>query len=140
MQVFVVGHARRPGNYTVSSLSTLVNAVFAAGGPAVTGSMRSIQLKRGNQLVTDFDLYDLLLKGDKSKDVPLLPGDVIYFSPIGNLAAIAGSVNEPAIYELKGKTTLDDLIRLSGGLSTTAAGQKVTVERIDERKVRKVDG
>lgn len=139
MQVFVVGHARRPGNYTVSSLSTLVNAVFAAGGPAVTGSMRSIQLKRGNQLVTDFDLYDLLLKGDKSKDVPLLPGDVIYFSPISNLAAIAGSVNEPAIYELKGKTTLDDLIRLSGGLSTTASGQKVTVERIDERKVRKVD-
>ncbi len=139
IQVFVVGHARRPGSYTVSSLSTLVNAIFAAGGPAVTGSMRGIQLKRGNQLVTDFDLYDLLLKGEKSKDVPLLPGDVIYFSPIGDLVAVAGSVNEPAIYEIKGKTTLDDLLRLSGGLSTTAAGQKVTLERIDERKVRKVD-
>jgi polysaccharide biosynthesis/export protein len=67
----------------VSSLSTLVNAVFAAGGPSTTGSMRAIQLKRGAQVVTEFDLYDLLLRGDKSKDAALLPGDVIYFPPRG---------------------------------------------------------
>lgn len=139
IQVFVVGHARRPGNYTVSSLSTLVNAIFAAGGPAVSGSMRAIQLRRANKTVTEFDLYDLLLKGDKAKDVPLLPGDVIFFAPIGEVVAISGSVNEPAIYELKGKTTLDDLIKLAGGLTATAEGRKVTVERIDERKSRKVE-
>src|SRR5207249_8910305 len=100
VQIFVVGAARRPGAYTVSSLSTLVNAVFAAGGPSPQGSMRTIQLKRGNSIVTELDLYELLLNGDKSKDVPLLPGDVIYFGPIGPLAAVAGSVNSAAIFEL----------------------------------------
>ena len=139
IQVFVVGNARRPGSYTVSSLSTLVNTLFASGGPSVSGSMRHIQLKRSDKVVTEFDLYDLLLKGDKSKDVALLSGDVIYIPPIGQLVAISGSVNRPAIFETKGKTTLDDLIALAGGLTTTAAGQKVSVERIFERKVRKVD-
>jgi len=139
IQVFVVGHARRPGSYTVSSLSTLVNTLFASGGPAPTGSMRNIQLKRNNQVVTEFDLYDLLLNGDKSKDVALLPGDVIYVSPIGPQVAMAGSVNVPAIYELKGKTTLGDGIQLAGLLAATADGQKVTVERIENRIVRKVE-
>ena len=69
VQIFVVGYARRPGNYTVSSLSTLMNAIFAAGGPSGAGSMRGIQLKRGNRTVTELDLYDLLLTGDKSKGV-----------------------------------------------------------------------
>ena len=77
IQVFVVGQATKPGTYTVSSLSTLVNALFSAGGPSVKGSMRGIQLKRGDKLIVEFDLYDLLLKGDKSKDVRLLPGDEI---------------------------------------------------------------
>ena len=139
IQVFVVGQARRPGSYTVSSLSTLVNAVFASGGPSPRGSMRRVQLKRGDRTVTEFDLYDLLLKGEKSKDAQLLPGDVIYIPPVGELAAIHGSVNEPAIYELKSRTTLDDLIQLSGGLSTTAEGRRVTVERIADRRMRTLD-
>ena len=83
IQVFVVGQARRPGSYTVSSLCTLVNALFASGGPSAAGSMRHIQLKRENRVVTEFDFYDLLLQGDKSKDARLLPGDVIYIPPIG---------------------------------------------------------
>ena len=139
VQIFVVGYARRPGAYTVSSLSTLVNAVFAAGGPSAQGSMRTIQLKRGNSIVTELDLYALLLNGDKSRDVPLLPGDVIYFGPIGPLAAIAGSVNNPAIFELKGETNLGRLIDYAGGLTTTAQTQRATLERIDERKTRTVD-
>ena len=136
IQVFVVGQARRPGSYTVSSLSTLVNVVFASGGPAPSGSMRQIQLKRGGATVTEFDLYDLLLRGDKSKDAQLLPGDVVYIPPVGGLAAIYGSVNEPAVYELKGRTTLNELVQLSGGLSTTAEGRRVTLERIEARKTR----
>jgi len=139
IQVFVVGQAKRPGSYTVSSLSTLVNALFASGGPSPRGSMRRVQLKRGDKTITEFDLYDLLLKGDKSKDVQLLPGDVIYIPPVGELAAIHGSVNEPAIYELKGRATLNELIQLSGGLATTAEGRRVTVERIEARKMRKMD-
>jgi len=101
--------------------------------------MRRIQLKRGDRTVTEFDLYDLLLKGDKSKDAQLLPGDVIYIPPVGSLAAVSGSVNEPAIYELKGSTTLNDFIQLSGGLSTTAEGRRVTLERIEDRKTRTVE-
>ncbi|MGH8739237.1 MAG: SLBB domain-containing protein, partial [Burkholderiales bacterium] len=139
IQVFVVGYARRPGAYTVSSLSTLVNAIFAAGGPSIAGSMRAIQLKRDGKVVTEMDLYDLLLSGDKSKDAKLLPGDVIYIPPIGPLAAVTGSVNNPAIFELKGPTSLGTLMGYAGGLATTAQSKQVTVERIDQRQGRSVD-
>jgi len=139
IQVFVVGYAKRPGAYTVSSLSTLVNAIFAAGGPSSAGSMRNVQLKRDGKVVTDLDLYDLLLAGDKSKDAKLLPGDVIYIAPIGPLAAVTGSVNNPAIFELKGATTLGTLMGYAGGLATTAQAKQVTVERIDNRQGRTVD-
>lgn len=139
IQIFVVGHARRPGSYTVSSLSTLVNALFASGGPSASGSMRRIQLKRHDQVVTEFDLYDLLARGDKSRDARLQPGDVIYIPPVGPMVALYGSVNTPAVFELKGETSLADLFAWAGGLTTVAHGQKVTVERIVERAVRKVD-
>jgi protein involved in polysaccharide export with SLBB domain len=139
IQVFVVGQAARPGNYTVSSLSTLVNAVFASGGPSAKGSMRRIQLKRSGKVVTEFDMYDLLLKGDKSKDVQLLSGDVIYIPSIGAMAAVAGSVNTPAIFELKDQETLASVLNLAGGLTNVAAGQKVRVERIHKREIRKMD-
>lgn len=139
IQVFVVGQARRPGSYTVSSLCTLVNALFASGGPAGTGSLRRIQLKRNNGVVTEFDFYDLLLNGDKSKDARLLPGDVIYIPPAGPAVAIAGSVNVPAIYELRDRTSLGDAIRMAGGLATTADGQKAVVERIDSHNTRRVE-
>lgn len=138
IQIFVVGHARRPGSYTVSSLATLVNALFASGGPSETGSMRRIQLKRNDQVVTEFDLYDLLARGDKSKDTRLMPGDVIYIPPVGPMVALYGSVNTPAIFELKGENTLADLIDWAGGLSTVAEGRRVTLERIVDRQVRKV--
>jgi protein involved in polysaccharide export with SLBB domain len=139
IDVFVVGQARRPGRYTVSSLSTLANAIFASGGPSPTGSMRHIQLKRGPTIVTDFDLYDLLLNGDKSKDVILLPEDVIYVAPIGPLIAMGGQVNVPSIYELKGGTDLAEALRLAGGLSTTASGGKVFVEHIKDRRMHSVE-
>src|SRR5688572_4803233 len=138
IQVFVVGQAYRPGSYTVSSLSTLVNALFATGGPSAKGTMRRIQLKRGDKTITEFDLYDLLIKGDKSKDVKLLSGDVIHIPPIGELVAISGGVTNPAVYELKGETTLGALIDLAGGLTVTASTQRAIVERIVERKSRVV--
>jgi len=103
IQIFVLGDARQPGAYTVSSLSTLVDALFASGGPSLTGTMRHIQLRRGNRVLTEFDIYDLVQRGDKSHDVQLLPGDVIYIPPIGAQVAISGDVNTPGIYELKGE-------------------------------------
>lgn len=131
MQIFVLGQARRPGTYTVSSLSTLVNALFVSGGPSSRGSLRDIQVKRGETVVTHFDLYDLLLGGDKSKDVALLPGDVIFIPDAGPRVAVEGSVQTPAIYELTGNTSFKDLIWYAGGRSATA-GQRAILQRIDK--------
>ena len=136
VQVFVVGQVRRPGSYTVSSLSTLVNALFASGGPSKRGSMRHILLKRQGKDITDFDLYDLIAFGEKSKDVQLLSGDVILVPPVGPLVAVAGSVNVPGIYELKEHESLGEVLGYAGGFTTTASGQKTFIDRIDGRQVR----
>jgi protein involved in polysaccharide export with SLBB domain len=138
IQVFVVGQARYPGTYTISSLSTLVNAIFASGGPTPQGSLRDIQVQRDGKTIAHMDFYNLLVKGDKSKDVRLQSGDVLYFPPVGPLVAIAGSVNTPGIYEVKHGSSLADLIEIADGLSTMADSNKVTVERIDDRHSRSV--
>ncbi|WP_186511225.1 SLBB domain-containing protein [Caenimonas sedimenti] len=138
MQVFVTGRAAKPGAYTLGGLASLVNAVFAVGGPAENGSMRKIVLRRNNVVVTELDLYDFIARGDKSKDVRLQSGDVIYFPPALGYAAIAGSVQNPAIYELTPRTNLKELIDLAGGLSTTARAGRVVVERIENRQSRVV--
>ncbi|TAN42088.1 MAG: polysaccharide export protein [Nitrospirae bacterium] len=130
IKVYVTGSANRPGAYTVSSLSTLVNAIFQAFGPAKTGSMRDIQLKRNGKTVVNFDMYDFLIKGDKSKDVRLMPEDVIFIPPSGPLVGMAGSVNNPAVYELKAETSVAQLIDLAGGLSDVASKGSVQIERI----------
>jgi protein involved in polysaccharide export with SLBB domain len=133
IQVFLLGEARRPGTYTVSSLSTMVNALFASGGPSSIGSMRDIQLKRDGRVVTHLDLYDLLVSGDKSKDVQLQPEDVIYIPPAGPRVAITGSVNTQAIFELRGPTDLQELLRYAGGLSAVAGSAHVTIEGVKNR-------
>src|SRR6202050_432303 len=137
IQVVVVGNARYPGTYTISSLSTLVNAIFASGGPAPQGSLRHIQVRRDGAIITDLDFYDLLLKGEKSKDVRLLPGDVIYIPHVGPLVAISGSVNTPAIYEMKDISTLNELIETAGDLSTVADTSKITIDRLVDHQARK---
>ena len=141
IQVFVVGQVRRPGSYTISSLSTLLNALFASGGPSSLGSLRDVQVKRGAETIIHFDLYDLLLRGDKSKDVRLEPGDVIFLPPVGPQVALLGSVNQPAIYELHGEelhggTDMAQLLELAGGASNLAAGSEVRLERIDANELR----
>jgi len=137
IQVFVVGNVRYPGTYTISSLSTLVNAIFTSGGPTPQGSLRHIQVRRDGETITDFDFYDLLIKGDKSKDVRLQPGDVLYIPPVGLLAAISGSVNTSAIYELRGSTTLTNLIEIAGGMSSLADTSRITIERLADHQARK---
>jgi protein involved in polysaccharide export with SLBB domain len=139
IQVFVVGQVRQPGSYTVSSLSTLVNTLFASGGPSNRGSLRHIQLKRGGKDVTEFDLYALIVRGDKTKDAQLLPGDVIYVPPVGPLVALAGSVSVPGIFELKDHDSLADVIKYAGGITTTAARRRAILERIDEDQGRRAE-
>ena len=130
IRIYVVGKARRPGSYTLSSLSTLVNALFSAGGPSKVGTMRDIQLRRNGETIVHFDMYDFLLRGDKTKDVRLMPEDVIFIPSIGDIAAIVGNVNNPAIYELNGKTSILELIEMAGGLNAIAFGDRIQVERI----------
>ena len=132
IQVYVVGQAQRPGTYTLSSLSTLVNALFASGGPSANGSMRAIQLKRGGQLVATIDLYDFIAKGDRLNDPSLQPGDVIVIPPAGARVAITGAYDQAAIYEVKpGRNSVGDLLALGGGVPTLASPQKALLERID---------
>jgi protein involved in polysaccharide export with SLBB domain len=130
IDVLVVGRARRPGAYTVSSLSTLVNVVFECGGPAPGGSMRAIELRRNGKTVTTLDLYRILTSGDQSQDAPLLGGDTIYIPPAGPRVALAGSVNEPAIYEIRAGDTVEKAIELAGGLTSIAALEHADLEQI----------
>jgi protein involved in polysaccharide export with SLBB domain len=136
IQVIVVGNARYPGTYTISSLSTLVNAIFASGGPTPQGSLRHIQIRRDGATITDFDFYDLLILGDKSKDVRLQSGDVLYIPHVGPLVAMAGSVNSPAIYEVKSDSTVEDLIQIAGDLSPVADTSRITVDRVVDHSAR----
>ncbi len=139
IQIYVLGNARQPGTYTVSSLSTLVDAVFSSGGPSATGSMRDIQLRRDGKIVTDFDLYDLAAKGDKSRDVRLLAGDVIFIPPIGPQVAISGDINEPGIFEIKGVTTVGAALENAGGMTSLASVERAVLERIEKHRNRKVE-
>ena len=91
-EIFVVGDARFPGSYTVSGLSTITSALFAAGGIKPIGSMRDVQLKRQGQTVRHLDLYDLLLHGDTSQDVRVVSGDVIFIPPVGSTVSVYGEV------------------------------------------------
>jgi protein involved in polysaccharide export with SLBB domain len=200
IQVYVVGQARFPGSYAVSSLSTLVSALFAAGGPSKSGSMRNIQVRRGKTVIAHFDMYDFLIKGDKSKDIRLQSEDVIFIPPIGPLAAIGapflepigvpaergraeitavkpeqplvggpitqygqatpgapgtqygqampwgpmasqfgqplvgGPIKVPGIFELKHEKTLNDLLKLAGGLADTAYKGRVQVLRVQQHR------
>jgi polysaccharide export outer membrane protein len=132
IRVYVVGQAQKPGAYTVSSLSTLITAIFATGGPSATGSMRNIELKRAGKTVTNVDLYSFIAKGDKKEDVQLQEGDTIVFPPIFGQVAIIGAVETPAIYELKNDSeSIGSLISLIGGLPVTSDPQTATLQRLD---------
>jgi len=131
IQMFVVGQARHPGSYTVSSLSTLVNVLFASGGPSSRGSLRHIQLKRAGKVIAELDLYDLILNGDTSGDAPILPGDILFIPAVGPQVAVSGSVDYPAIYELKDTSNLGEVLRFAGGLSPVASARHAAIERID---------
>lgn len=129
VQIYVVGNAFRPGAYTLSAMSTILNALFVSGGPSTTGSLRNIKLKRGSEPIVSFDLYDLLLFGDKSSDVALKDGDVLYIPPVGPQVALFGDVKTPAIYELKQKTSIADLVGWAGGFESSADLKNVIVDK-----------
>lgn len=138
MQVFVLGEAKYPGSYTVSGLSTVTGALFAAGGVREIGSLRHIQLKRGGKLIDELDLYDLLLDGDASHDATLQPGDVIFIPTLGGTVTVDGEVQRPAIYELKGNVTAATMVRMAGGFTADADSGKAALSRVDATRRRVV--
>lgn len=132
VQVYVTGFVSKPGALLVNSLSTLAQAVVRAGGPSPAGSFRNIQLRRGRNVVAQLDLYSLLLKGDRTDDQILQADDVIHIGPIGPQVAIIGSVNRPAIFELKSGETIDDVLQMAGGFSAVADMRQLTLDRLSE--------
>lgn len=136
MKVFVVGEVARPGAYEVSSLATLSHALFAACGVLKSGSLRQIRIVREGKVISESDLYRFLLNGDRTQDNRLQSGDTILVPPIGSVAAIGGPVKRPAIFELKDKTTLIDLVDLAGGLSPTADRKRCQIYRVEAGQQR----
>lgn len=133
IRIYVTGFTQRPGAYSVSGLSTIVNAMIQAGGPSASGSFRNLELRRGGKLVSSFDLYELLLRGDRSGDRLLQADDVVHIGPIGQQVALIGSVNRQAIFELKPGETVNDLMLMGGGLSAAAERGRVAIESMEKR-------
>jgi protein involved in polysaccharide export with SLBB domain len=136
VRIYVVGDVKNPGAYDISSLSTPLSALIAAGGPTDTGSYRTVKHFRGKALVEEVDLYELMLRGVSSAEVHLESGDSILVPPIGPQVTVAGKVRRPAIYELRKEQTLDQVLDLAGGVPVTGELSRIRVERVQahERK------
>jgi polysaccharide biosynthesis/export protein len=139
--VFVMGDVDTPGSYTISGLSTVTSALFAAGGIKPIGSMRRIELRRHGTLVRRLDLYDLLLHGNNEDDAKLQTGDVVFIPPVGPTVGVDGEVRRPAIYEVKDEQSVTEVIGLAGGLTAEADSVAVLtrINAAQERVVLSVD-
>ncbi|MDF5673295.1 SLBB domain-containing protein, partial [Vibrio parahaemolyticus] len=129
MQVFVMGDAYKPGAYTVSALTTISQAIYYSGGFGESGALRDIQLKRDGKIIRKLDMYDLLLKGDASNDVRLLPDDVVLIGSVNDTVSIEGEINRPAIYEVKSGETYQQLIQMAGGFTANAYAEQLEIKR-----------
>ncbi len=136
IRVYVVGDVQRPGAYDVSSLSTPLNALYAAGGPTAIGSLRTVRHYRGKELIRDVDLYDFLLHGVRTDTERLQAGDTILVPPAGHQITVSGMVRRPAIYELRTETSLSEVLTLAGGVMVSAQMRDIKVERIQEHEKR----
>ena len=135
--IYIVGEVVKPGSYSLSSLTTVYGALFAAGGPTKQGTLRTIQVLRSGKVVKTIDLYEFLLKGDRSQDIKLQNEDTVFVPLIGPIAGVAGTVYRPAIYELKGQETIGDVIQTAGGIMPMALGGRLQLTRYEDNQ-RKV--
>lgn len=138
VRVFVTGFVLKPGAYTVSALSTVVSALMRSGGPSAAGSFRQIELRRGGTLVARYDLYDLLLKGDRATDRLVQNGDVVHVGPVGTQVGVVGSVNRPVVAELLPGEGVAHALAMAGGLSAVAERSRLAIERLEERNGQRV--
>jgi protein involved in polysaccharide export with SLBB domain len=136
VRVYVVGEVAEPGAYDISSLSTPLNALFAAGGVTARGSLRALRHFRGKQLVEQVDAYDLLLHGIRSEPKRLENGDTLLVPPVGPQATVEGMVRRPAVYELLEENSLADVLELAGGILPAAALRHIEVQRLEAHEKR----
>ncbi len=129
VSVHVVGEVCQPGVYTLSSLATVTNALYSAGGPTKLGSLREVRLLRSNIQVARIDLYDFLQRGDRTRDYRLESGDTIFVPTVGDVVAVSGEVKRPAIYEILVGTRLADVVAMSGGVTPTSYLKRVQIVR-----------
>jgi len=139
IQILVLGNAKTPGIYTISALNTLINTLFASGGPSSNGTLRDIQLKREGKVITHLDVYRLLLLGDKSSDVRLLPGDVLFIPPLGPQVAIDGDVSTPGIFEILPGETVGKVLSYAGGLTPVAESERAVLEHVIDHSRRSIE-
>lgn len=132
IRVIVSGEARFRGSYTVDGFATVITALYAAGGVTKIGSLRDIQLLRKGEVVRRLDLYDLLVRGDTSDDVRLMPGDVVFVPTIGPTVSVDGEVQRPAIYELRDEASVADVVRTAGGLTAEADRARVSLTYVEQ--------
>lgn len=125
------------GRYTLSSLSSITHALFAAGGVSDIGSLRNIQLKRSGKLVTQLDLYDLLILGDSTHDLMLQSGDVVFIPPVEKRVTVKGLVRRPAIYELIEGETFSDVVNMAGGALPSAYLKDTELTRYSDNSYRR---
>ncbi len=132
--VYVVGEVAKPGSYSVSSLTTVYGALFVAGGPTKNGTLRMVRVLRAGKVVKELDLYDFLLKGDRSQDIKLQNDDTVFVPLIGPVAGIGGAVYRPAIYELRGQESIGDVINTAGGILPMALGGRLQLTRYEDNQ------
>lgn len=132
IEVWVVGDVVRPGRLTLPGTATVFTALYAAGGPLETGSLRRMRVSRGGQTVESVDLYDFLLRGDARGDVALKSGDSVFVDVIGSLVAVRGEVRRQARYEIDQSATLADVIDMCGGLRGSAYAKRVQLLRSEQ--------
>ncbi len=138
IRVFILGEVKRPGSYTINPTSTVLNTLYHCGGPNEKGSLREIKVFRQNKLVALVDLYNYILKGDKSQDIRLQNDDTILMPPARKTVSLSGRVHRQAIYELKGEERLKDLLDIAGGLEPDAYIGQIQIDRIIANKERRI--
>ena len=138
INVFLAGDVRAPGSYSVSGLSTVLQALYAGGGITDIGSLRNIQVKRQGRVVATLDAYDILLRGDTSGDVRLASGDSVFVPTVARLVTAAGELKRPAIYEVTSNDRLKDLLQMAGGLTSSGYARSVSIERLAADRSSKV--
>ncbi|WKD86093.1 Polysialic acid transport protein KpsD [Polaribacter huanghezhanensis] len=140
VQINIIGEVKVPGTYSLNSLSTVLNALYVAGGPTKTGTFREVKLVRKGEVVGVLDIYNYLLKGSQKGNLKLQDQDVLLVGSYQNLVTVEGAVKRPGIYELKKGQTLDDLIQYFGGFTPEAYTDLLVLERVNgkQKEVKEV--